>query len=570
MQKTIRIHTGTREITETSIPQAELLLGGRAMTSQFLLREVPPACHPLGPFNKVIFAGGPLAGTLVSCANRLSVGAKSPLTGGCKESNAGGMLAYKLGRLGIRALILDGKPEKVGEWCLVHVDAKGAKLLPVPVGLPGAGVYEKSRILFAQYGAKTAQALIGPAGEQGLPCSGIATTDPEGIPGRYCGRGGLGAVLASKGIMAVVVDDSAAPKEELGDAATFTARLREVARLINTTPQTSEVFRKYGTAAMLGITNELGALPVRNFSRGAFEQADAIDGLALYNTIVERGGEGDPSHACMRACLIKCSNVFADKDGKTIVSPLEYENLGLLGSNCGIADLDAIARINYACNDMGVDTIDIGAAIAVAMEAGLAPFGDIAFAERAVAGIAKGEILSKVIGSGAEMTGKILGQYRVPTAKGQAVAAYDPRSIKGTGVTYATSPMGADHTAGNTPRLQVKHHEKEGQVGHSKNAQHGVALLDALGLCMMLGAAVKDISLIVDLVNARFGTAFSVDEAKAVAAKTMDDEWAFNRQAGLGPAADRVAEFFYLEKNPDSNAVFDFTPEDFLEITGGK
>jgi aldehyde:ferredoxin oxidoreductase len=130
--------------------------------------------------------------------------------------------------------------------------------------------------------------------------------------------------------------------------------------------------------------------------------------------------------------------------------------------------------------------------------------------------------------------------------------------------------MGADHTAGNTPRLQVKHHEKEGQVGHSKNAQHGVALLDALGLCMMLGAAVKDISLIVDLVNARFGTAFSVDEAKAVAAKTMDDEWAFNRQAGLGPAADRVAEFFYLEKNPDSNAVFDFTPEDFLEITGGK
>ncbi|MDR2056452.1 MAG: aldehyde ferredoxin oxidoreductase [Desulfovibrio sp.] len=570
MQRILRINTATREIVDTPVAGDQLLLGGRAMTSGFLLREVPAACHPLGPFNKIIFAVGPLAGTLVSSANRLSVGAKSPLTGGIKESNAGGMLAYKLGRLGLRAVILEGRPAEGDAWQILHIDARGVRLTHAPPELAGVGVYEKSRVLFAKYGARAGLALIGPAGEQRLLCAGVTCTDPEGIPSRYSGRGGLGAVLASKGIMAVVVDDSAAPKEKMADQAAFAAGLRQVAALIAATPQTSEVYRKFGTSAMLSTTNALGALPVRNFSRGTFEKAGSIDGSALYNAIIERGGEGNPSHGCMRGCLIKCSNIFPGKDGKAVVSPLEYESIGLLGSNCGIGDLDAIARLNHACNDMGVDTIDTGAAIAVAMEAGLAPFGDAEFAEKAVKGIISGEILSRVIGSGAEMTGKILGQYRVPTAKGQSMAAYDPRSVKGTGVTYATSAMGADHTAGNTTRLQVKQTEKQGQVGNAKKAQAGIMLLDSLGLCIMLGAAVKDMSLIIGLVNARFGTSFTLAEAETLAARALDDERSFNRKAGLGPPSDRVAEFFYLEKNPDSGGIYDFTPEDFLELTGGR
>lgn len=566
MQKIIRINTSAKTVTERLLFPEELLLGGRGLTSQFLLDEVPPTCNPLGPHNKLIFAGGPLAGTLVSSANRLSVGGKSPLTGGIKESNAGGVLAYRMGRLNVRAFILEGKPQN-GEWHIVFISAAGARLAPAPSEIIGKGVYEKAAFLLSKYGSKIGLALIGPAGEQMLTGAGVACVDPEGVPSRYSGRGGLGAVLASKGVQAIVVDDSDAPKESMDDPAAFTTHLREVARLVNTTPQTAEVFRKYGTAAMLSATNELGALPVRNFSRGTFEKADEVDGAALYNTIVERGGEGSPSHACMRGCLIRCSNVFPDENGKAVVSPLEYENIGLLGSNCGIGDLDAIARLNYACNDMGLDTIDAGAAIAVAMEAGLAPFGDEEFALKAINGLLRGELLSKVIGSGAETTGRVLGQYRVPTAKGQALAAYDPRSIKGTGVTYATSAMGGDHTAGNTPRLQVEHHKKDGQAVNSKNAQFGVALFDSLGLCIMLAGAVKDASLIVALVNARFGASFSLDDAKAVAAKTLADEREFNQRAGLGPAADRVAEFFYEERNPDSGAVFDFTPEDLAVAT---
>jgi len=297
--------------------------------------------------------------------------------------------------------------------------------------------------------------------------------------------------MASKGLLAVVVDDSAAEKEEYADKPLFLSGLKEAGRLINSTPQTAEVLRFYGTAALVSTTNSLGALPVRNFSAGVFELADKIDAKALHDTIKARGGEGAVSHACMPGCIVRCSNVYPDVSGKTLVSPLEYETIGLLGSNCGIGDLDAIARLNYLCNDMGVDTIDVGAALAIAMEAGLAPFGDVSFCESTIADIAEGQILSKLIGSGAALTGKVLGAYRIPVVKGQSMAAYDPRGVKGTGVTYATSSQGADHTAGNTPRLPVKQHEKEGQVEHSKSAQQGAMFMDAMGLCLMFRGGVK-------------------------------------------------------------------------------
>jgi len=544
---------------------ADLLLGGRALTSKIVHAEVPHCCHPLGKHNKLVFAVGPLAGTLVSSANRLSVGAKSPLTGGIKESNAGGVVAYKLGRLGIRAMVIEEAVPKQDGWIVLHVSAAGV-VWESGSELVGKGVYEKARMLFARYGKDAGLALIGPGGEQRLVCAGIACNDPEGAPARYCGRGGLGAVMASKGIQAVVVDDSAAKKEEYADTSFFLKTMKEVARLISSTPVTAEVFRYYGTVAMMGTTNSIGALPVRNFSAGTFELVHKIDGNALHDTIKARGGEGAVSHACMRGCIIQCSNVYPDLAGKTLVSPLEYENLGLLGPNCGIGDLDAIARLNYLCNDMGVDTIDVGAALAVAMEAGLAPFGDVAFAASAIAGIANGQILSKLIGSGAAVTGKVLGAYRVPAVKGQAMAAYDPRAIKGTGVTYATSPQGADHTAGNTPRLPVKHHEKEGQVENSQNAQKSATFMDAMGLCMMLGGAVKDHNLIISLINARFGTAFTLDEARAIAWETLQTEWDFNEKAGVSKAHDRLAEFFYEEMNPDSKSIFDLSDEDLARI----
>ena len=240
MQRMLRIDMTTGRITEQPVPREDLLLGGRALTSRFVDREVPPTCHPLGINNKLVFASGPLAGTLVSSANRLSIGGKSPLTGGIKESNAGGMVAYRFARLNIRALILEGKPAPGSGWRLIRLHAGGAELVPVPEGFAGKGVHAKAEMLLAQYGEKAAFALVGPAAEQMLPSAGIACTDPEGVPTRYCGRGGLGAVLASKGILGLIIDDSGAAKETFADAPAFTAGLKEIAHLINTTPQTAE------------------------------------------------------------------------------------------------------------------------------------------------------------------------------------------------------------------------------------------------------------------------------------------------------------------------------------------
>jgi len=561
----LRISLASKTSVLHDLQGSNILLGGRALTARIVRDEVPGPCDPLGRHNKIIFSGGPLAGTLVSSASRLSIGAKSPLTGTSKESNAGGVVAYKLGRLGLRAVIFEDRLPDEDGWTIVKIDAKGVSF-ESGADLAGLGAYEKARRLSGRYGKEAGFALIGPAGEQRLVCAGVACTDMEGSPGRYSGRGGLGAVLASKGILAVVVDDGEAPKEEFADRAAFTGLQKQLAELINTNPGTCEVMRLYGTASMMDLTSSLGALPVRNFSRGVFESVDKINARTLHQTIEARGGEGRVSHACMRGCLVQCSNVYPDADGRTLVSPIEYENLALLGSNCGIGDLDAIARLNYLCNDMGVDTIDIGAAIAVAMEAGLAPFGDVKFAKDAIAGIAQGAVLSRLIGSGAAITGKVLGAHRVPVVKGQSMAAYDPRAIKGIGVTYATSPQGADHTAGNTARMPAKHHEKEGQADNSRAMQHFIALVDSLGICVMVSGAIKDMNMILSLINARFGTSFTLDEAKTLAAATLAAEREFNAKAGITAAHDRLPEFFYEEMNPDSRSVFDLTDEE-LEKT---
>ncbi len=566
MADIVRINMRTRAISRTPLRDEDGILGGRRLTGKIVAEEVPPACHPLGRHNKLVMACGPLGGTLVSSVNRLSCGAKSPLTGGIKESNAGGVCAYMMGRLGIRAVIIEDTPEKRGIWRILHISARGIELVPAD-DLAGLGVFEKSRRLFERYGKVVGLTLIGPVGERLLPSAGITNTDPDGMPSRYNGRGGLGAVMASKGILGVVYDVQSAPKEEYADKKAFLTLSREVARLITTTPQTAEVFRKYGTSAMMTTTNTLGALPTRNFSRGSFEGFEKINAETMHDVIVARGGVGTPSHACMTGCLICCSNIYPSEDGKAVLcSPMEYETMGLMGPNLEIADLDAIARINNTCNDLGIDTIELGAALGVAMEAGMLPFGDVGAVEKTLQEIAAGTPFGRVLACGAGVTGTVFGCLRVPTVKNQAMPAYDPRAIKGLGVTYATSPQGADHTAGNTARAPVKHHLKDGQAACSKGAQEGFMLMDSLGLCLMLGAAVKDLNLILDLVAARCGIRPTLEELKAEARNTLLLERDFNLRAGIGPEQDRLPEFFMEEINPSTQSVFDVSAEEMREV----
>jgi aldehyde:ferredoxin oxidoreductase len=297
-------------------------------------------------------------------------------------------------------------------------------------------------------------------------------------------------------------------------------------------------------------------MPTRNFSAGQFAEAEQISGETIHDLNLARGGE--ISHACMPGCTIKCSNVYAGPDGKPLVSPLEYETIGLMGSNLGIGDPDVIAGMNAIANDLGMDTIDTGAALGVAAEAGLLEYGDAAQALAMMEEVRLGTPLGRIIGNGAALAGKILGIRRVPVVKSQAMSAYDPRAIKGTGVTYATSPQGGDHTCGLTIRTKVDHTNPEGQVALSRTSQYNSAGYDSLGACLMgsFGFAL-DPSLVPDLIRARYGWETGPNYLRELGRETILLEREYNRQAGFTAADDRVPEWMVTEPLSPTNCVFD-------------
>jgi len=561
MQSTIWLDLKSGEQRKEPVSDQEFLSGGRALSSSIVAEHVPAVADPFGPFNIITFCCGILAGTTISNANRLSVGSKSPLTGAIKESNSGGTFAYHMGRLGIRSFTLKGIPEKPEEWQVLYINKNGL-YLEDGSDLVGQGCYQKAEFLAERYGKSISFVMIGPAAEKRMRSSAIAISDPQNNPARFCGRGGLGAVLASKGIQAIVIDPTGTTPLKPEDRELYQKTNKTIAELINSTPQTSEVFRKYGTAAMVDVGQALGFLPNRNFSRGKFELSEQINGQALAELIESRGGVGKTTHGCMPGCLIQCSNVFPKEDGSSLVSPLEYETIGLMGSNLGIGDLDVIAELNYLANDSGVDTIEAGAAIGVAMQAGLAEFGDAKAALSMMKELREATVLGRVLGSGADIAAKVLGVYQVPTAKGQAFPAYDPRALKGLAATYATSPMGADHTAGHTIRSNVEdHHDYVGQAEASRLAQVGVLQWDVLGFCYFFGSAVPDLMMICDLIKAFHSRSYSPEQIRNMAITTLITERKFNREAGFGPAHDRLSEYFHHTVNPDTGTICDI-PED--------
>jgi aldehyde:ferredoxin oxidoreductase len=265
----------------------------------------------------------------------------------------------------------------------------------------------------------------------------------------------------------------------------------------------------------------------------------------------------------MAGCVIRCSNVYADEQGKKIVSPLEYETIGLVGSNLGISSLDEIARLNRELNDLGLDTIEVGAALGVAAEAGLMEYGDADRAMELVGEIREGSELGRALGHGAAAAGKALGVKRVPVVKRQALSAYDPRTIKGTGVTYATSPQGADHTAGLTIRARMDHLNPMGQAKVSRSAQFNMAGYDMLGVCLFAGFGfAKAPGAIRDLLNGRYGWDVDDQVLQQLGEETIRMELEFNRAAGFKPADDRLPEWMSTEPLPPHNSVFDVPDEE--------
>jgi len=567
--KILRVDMGRQEVRTEDAPAAYEKLGGRALIAHLLLDEIEPTCEPLGPGNKLILAPGLLAGISLSSAGRLSVGGKSPLTGGIKEANAGGMAGDKLGRLGLKAVVVEGQAAGL---FLLHITTEGAHLLPADE-LRGLGNYATVAQLRERYGDKVAIVSIGPAGEMGLAGAGVAVTDDlTKQPSRQAARGGLGAVMGSRGLKAVVIDDTGAPPLPLHDEELFHRSARRFARELIESPKTGKEgsMHRYGTSAIMAPVNEIGALPTRNFSAGQFEAVEEIYGPRLREVILARGGK--IGVRCMAGCVIRCCNVFVDEKGEPIVSTLQYETLVLLGSNLGISSLDDIARLNRMCNDLGLDTIEMGAALGIAMEAGLAEFGDAQGALALLRQVGEGTVLGRLLGNGAEVTGRVLGVERIPVARGQAFPAYDPRALKGNGVTYATSAMGADHTAGNAigARKTVDPLGREGQVELSQSLQRVAAMLDMTGLCLFARPpVVADPQLMVDLLNGRYGWGWTVEDLEQAEEDLLRTEREFNRRAGFTEAHDRLPEIFSREPLPPHNAVFDIPAEELAKVSAG-
>jgi len=540
------------------VPSSYEQLGGRALIAKMLLDEIPPACDALGPHNKLIFTPGLLGGAGVTTAGRLSVGSKSPLTGGIKETNAGGTAGDTLGKLGIKAIVVE-EQVKQGAFYLLHITGDSAELLPAD-DLRGLGTYATSDRLQERLGADCTVISIGQAGEFLMLGAGICTTGERDQRSNHAARGGLGAVMGNKGLKAIVIDKPVGKTIPFADAELFRKTARAYAQQMINDPKlgTQGSQHLYGTASIVAAVNEMGSLPTRNFSSGNFQQSTELRGEHLRELILTR--EGKIGTRCMPGCVIACRNQYVDDTGMPIVGTMQFETIALVGSNLEIGNLDDVARLNYMCNDFGLDTIETGAALGIACEAGLVRFGNTEDILSLLSQVGEGTVLGRVIGNGAVVAGRVLGIRRVPAVLGQAMPGYDPRSLKGNGVTYATSPQGADHTAGNAfgARKEVNPLGITGQKELSLKLQIIAAMLDSTGLCLFARPPViADPQLMVDMLNGIYGWGWTKDDLNRFNRDVLRNELEFNRRAGITPADYRIPEYMREEPLAPHNTVFD-------------
>jgi aldehyde:ferredoxin oxidoreductase len=550
-------------------------LGGRAMTSTIVAKEVPPTCHALSAENKLVIAPGLLSGSAAAMSGRISVGCKSPLTGGIKEANSGGQPSQVLARLGYAAIVLEGKPKDDTLYKVV-ITKDDVSISPANE-LKMHGNYDLVEKMKTQYGDKIACISIGQAGEMKLGAASIAFTDMELRPTRHAGRGGVGAVMGANGVKVIVLDDTGTGMRQPKNPDAFKEANKAFVAGLRKHPVTGQGLPAYGTNVLTNVVNEAGGYPTFNFKQGQFEGASKISGEAQAELENTRGGEGSATHGCHRGCVIRCSGTFFDKNGRFVTKQPEYETVWAHGGNCGIDDLDAIALIDRMDDDFGVDTIEMGATIAVAMDAGLAKFGDAEAAIRLIKEVGQGTPLGRILGSGAAVTGRVFGIERIPVVKGQSMPAYDPRAVQGMGVTYATATMGADHTAGYAVTANllsvggtVDPLKPQGQVELSRNLQIATTAIDATGMCLFIAFAILDqpdtFQSLIDLINGFTGLSMTADDVTNLGKSILMHERNFNKAAGLTAAHDRLPDYFKNEPLSPHKVTFNVSDEELDQV----
>jgi len=560
--KVLRVDMKNEKTTFENLEEEWKSIGGSAFIAKIMNKEVPPSTDPLGPENLFIVAVGPLAGTGAPQLGRISIGAKSPLTLGIKEANSGGPAAQILDRLGIRAVIVQGAPRDNRLFCLL-ISKDKAVLIPANE-YRGSKNYELVSKLRKQYGEKIAVLSTGIAGERKYKGASVSLTDIFGDPSRNAARGGLGAVMGSKGLKAIMIDPSQAGQVDIVHPEEFRQIVKSWVYTLKHDISCS-LYSRFGTPFAISNSASQGTLPSNNYRSGRPPNFIAVSGNSIQKILFERGGK---MHGCMPGCVVQCSIIYPDKDGKRLCAAYEYETIAMLGTNLGITDNDAIARLKFMCDDLGVDAIETGSSLGLAADAGKMSFGDWESAARLLEEIEKETPLGLALGNGVVATAQYLNISRIPAYKGQAIPGHDPRSVKGTGVTYFTSPMGADHTAGLTYKIP---RNRERQAENSLKSQIQAATCDAFGYCLnsVPGGRASIYQFFADLMNARYGLPLTPKDIMEIGKQTLRDQLAFNEKAEFSKMDSKVAAFVREEKITPTGQVFDVEDEEIKNIWKG-
>jgi aldehyde:ferredoxin oxidoreductase len=424
--------------------------------------------------------------------------------------------------------------------------------------------YELIAKLQKRFGEKMAVISTGIAGERKYGGASVSFTDIFGDPSRNAARGGLGAVMGSKGLKAIVIDPSQAGQVDMAHPEEFRKVVKSWVNILKHDISCS-LYSRFGTPFAINNSASQGTLVSNNYRSGTPDNFIAVSGHKIQEILFERGGT---MHGCMPGCVVKCSIIYPDKDGKRLCSAYEYETIALLGTNLGITDNDAIARLKYMCYDLGLDAIETGSSLGLAAEAGKMSFGDWESAARLLEEIEKETPLGLALGNGVVATAKYLNVSRIPAYKGQAIPGHDPRSAKGTGVTYFTSPMGADHTAGLTYRIP-KNRDK--QAENSLRSQIQAATCDAFGYCLnsVPGGRASIYQFFADLMNARYGLRLTPKEIMETGKQTLKDQLAFNERTEFSKMDSTISAFVREESITPTDQVFDVDDGEMRNIWNG-
>jgi aldehyde:ferredoxin oxidoreductase len=564
----VDLTAGTCKSEPLNMEWAAKYLGSRGLGSKYLTSEIDPKVDPLSPANKLIFATGPLTGTMAATGGRYVVVTKGPLTNAIACSNSGGYWGPELRYAGWDMVILEGR-SATPVYLLIQDDE--ARLLPAD-DLWGSSVWHTDEVLKARHQDPQMHiAAIGSAGENQVMFACIVNDQH-----RAAGRSGVGAVMGSKNLKAVAVRGTNGVSVK--DPAAFFEAVNAGKKVLADNPVTGQGLPKYGTQVLMNVINEIGALPTRNHRDVQFDGAAAISGEAMHTPRVTDGKTNLVRNQACFGCTIACGRISKMDQGHYTVANrpeywgasggLEYENAWALGANTGVDDLEALTFCGFLCNEHGMDPISLGATISAAMElyemgvitdkdtGGIAlKFGSAEALTTLVELTAKGEGFGREIGLGSKRLCTKHGHPELSmSVKGQEFPAYDSRGIQGMGLTYATSNRGACHLRSYTVASEVlgipfktDPLASEGKAGLVKAFQDATAAVDSIGICLFstFGWGMPDIA---PQVQAACEGDWSVEKMLELGERVWTLERQFNMAAGLTAADDTLPKRLLTEE----------------------